>query len=633
MHFSLLITTLTLLNPTALADGAVQWDGVSHMSWLDRTPLCPVDGESFEVRLQAFKGDLTEVWVNVNDGTETWIEAAWSYDKGPYAVWAATIPATAADSLTYFFQIKDGADVDYYSFGGMRDERPDDPFVIDFVNYIHAPLGATLTSDGGAVFHVWAEGAWSADVIGGFNGWSVGATPMTQHDEYFIARVPGVAYGDEYRYVFNGTIHKPDPRSVNLYWNPYGDLNSRVMSPSPYEWGDGEFYTPAKEDMIIYQLHVGTFSGRNDGGSNVPGSYRDVVDLHLDHLLDLGVTAVMLNPITEFPTDFSAGYNPISQFAVESAYGGADDLRYLIDTLHQNGIAVLLDVIWNHFSNTDNFLWEYSGWQIYYDSPAWESPWGSQPDFDRREVVDYLVNSAIYWLEEFHFDGFRVDGTDFMWDAPWHDHGQASGWQLMTDLNWNMDRRTVHKYAICEQLPDEHLFTHPASSGGIGFDAQLHDRFKYGLRGAIFAASFGDPDMWEVHDIILGRLNDYGQDSYIGDWGQPYSNLVNYIELHDEAWPSSGGQRLVKTIDGSPPHDDEWGPRTQPGRARPDLVLARHPRLPDGWRVHGGHRFRLQLTLRIRSPPGLGQRHQLRGLSASIQGYDRHPQEQRRLAG
>ncbi|MFH1755370.1 MAG: alpha amylase C-terminal domain-containing protein, partial [Candidatus Latescibacterota bacterium] len=205
---------------------------------------------------------------------------------------------------------------------------------------------------------------------------------------------------------------------------------------------------------------------------------------------------------------------------------------------HQNGIAVLLDIIWNHFSFNDNYLWYYDGTQIYFDDPAVDTPWGSQADMDNDAVRDYFLHSALHWLEEYRIDGFRMDATSFM-------TLQAGGWSLMQALNDLVDNRFAGKVLVAEQLPDDDWVTRPTSIGGAGFDAQYYDYFTDSMRQEIFDAASGDPEMWRVRDIINGG------GTYLSG-----PRAFNYIELHDEAWPSSGGQRLVKSIDTTFPHDD-----------------------------------------------------------------------------
>ena len=525
----------------AAPDDNVEWTGISHYTWMDMRPLCPVDGETFEIRFQSFRDDLTQARVRFDDGSATWIEACPCHLRGPYDIWTAQIPATASDTLSYYIELTDGTDVDYYSSAGMTEDVPGDGhFVLDFVTLNHAPLGASPTGTGTA-FKVWAPTRTSTHVRGAFNGWSTG-NPMDKVGEHFITHVPGAGSRDQYKYFFNNSHWNTDARGRGI--NATDNYNAYIEDPFGYEWQVEDFDVPEFEEMVIYQLHVGTFAGRNDpyGTAPFPSRYVDVA-ARATHLAELGINAVMLNPINEFPGDHSAGYNPISNWAPEWIYGTPDDLKTMVDALHQEGIAVLLDIVWNHFSFDDNFMWFYDGSQTYFDDPAVETPWGSQADFDNENVRDYYAHSAHYWLEEFKMDGFRMDATEYMNIAP----QEAAGWSLMQRLNDEVDNRSVDKFVFAEQLPDDAYLTRPTVLGGAGFDAQYYDNFTDRLREEIISAAFGDPNMWQIRNIINGS-GAYLSGRYV----------VNYLELHDECWPSSGGQRIVKTIDTTFPHDDMW---------------------------------------------------------------------------
>jgi len=528
----------------ATLDDDVEWLGVSHFASHDRRPLVPVDGEAFEVRFQAYQSDISAANVIVDDGAVASYPASEIGQRGPYAIWSAAVPATAASALSYYIELIDGSDADYYSAAGMSDAPPaDGGFVIDFATLSHAPLGATPLSDGGTVFRVWAPNPNNAFVAGPFNNWSTIDDRMARDGEFFTLRLAAAHDRDMYKYVFKpGPIWKPDARARAL--NPGDNYNTFIEDPLRYAWVCDDFSPPPAEQLVLYELHVGTFSGRNDpvaSGAN-PGTYLDVA-AHVADLVELGVNAVELMPVTEFPWDFSAGYNPVTAYAPEWRLGDPDDLKFMVDTLHQHGIAVLLDIVWNHFSPTDNYLWDYDGAQIYFDSPAVETPWGAQADFDAPQVRAYFLDAARFWLEEMRLDGFRMDATDFMNIG---EHG-ASGWSLMQALNDLVDNRWADKTVIAEQLPDDAWVTRPTGAGGAGFDSQWHDAFTDQLRSEVFDAALGDPEMWRIANIINGSGTNL-----------EHSKVVNYLELHDEAWPSSGGQRIVQTIDTTAPHDDIW---------------------------------------------------------------------------
>jgi len=530
---------------SAAPDGNVEWAGLSHVDWQDRRPLAPVAREPFTVRFQTWLNDLTAARVSVTvGGVQSWSNAVKIAARGPYDVWEAAVAAAPADSLWYWIELTDGADTDYLSVGGVTDGPPaDGGWLVDFATLSHVPVGATPVTGGGAVFKVWAPTRTTAHVRGSFNAWGLGH-PLTRVGEYFIGRVPsGVLDRAKYKYYFNNSVWNTDPRARGLDAAD-GPYNAFVENPFRYVWTSGDFVMPAFDDLVLYQLHVGTFAGRNDPvpGAAFPSRYLDVA-ARVGHLAELGVNAVMLNPVTEFPGDLSAGYNPITMFSPEWKYGTPDHFKALVDSLHRRGIAVLLDVVWNHFSPTDNFLWNYDGSQQWFDTPAVDTPWGAQADFDKAAVRDYFVHSALHWLEEYRLDGFRMDATDFMNIAP----QEAAGWALMQRFNDELDRRWADRITIAEQLPDDPWVTRPTSLGGAGFDAQYHDAFTDNLRQELFDAALGDPEMWKVRNIIVGS-------------GQYLSgrNVVNYYELHDEAWPESGGQRFVKSVDTTAPHDDAF---------------------------------------------------------------------------
>jgi 1,4-alpha-glucan branching enzyme len=538
------LALIALLVPAALAagqDNSVEWSGISHIALLDRTPLCPLAGQPFAVRLQTWANDLTSVRVRVEDGGATFVNAGLVGNRGPYDVWEAQIPVPAGSAIEFVFELNDGTDTDYLGPSGVSDGLPSPGFVMDFSTLSHAPYGSTPTEGGGVVFKVWSPNRTVCHVRGEFNGWGT-SNPMNRVGDDFILHVPAAADRDMYKYYFQNTTWNTDARARAL--NPGNNYNAIVEDPTRYAWQVDDFDIPDFEEMVVYQLHVGTFAGLNDpyGSTPFPAKYVNVTE-RADHLAQLGINVVQLCPITEFPYDYSAGYNPVTQWAPESYYGDPDDVRAMVDALHARGIAVIHDIVWNHFSHSDNFLWNYDGTQYYFDDPVVDTPWGSQADFDRDGVRRWFIESAYMWLGEYRMDGFRMDATDFMNIYP----QEGAGWSLMQWLNNEMDRRWIDKITIAEQLPDDSWVTRPTSLGGAGFDSQYFDHFTDRLREEIIDAAYGDPEMWVIADILDGS-GEYLSGRYV----------TNYFELHDEAWPSSGGQRMVRTIDPTAPHDDQY---------------------------------------------------------------------------
>ena len=533
-----LLTWVGLLTLTtgASQDNNVEYQGVSHIDWLDRRPLCPIDGEAFSVMVQTYHYDVTAVNVIYEDGAAQVIPATFSHNKGIYDVWTADLPVTASTSISYYFQLIDGSDTDYLGPFGMSSSPPTSKWVNDYVNYSHAPLGATPLSNGGTFFRVWAPNAVVANVAGTFNSWNSANRPLNNDGDYWWRKVGSAPTGSKFKFVFNGDVWKPDPRS--RYHDAGDNYNSVAIDPLAYEFQSTDYSMPPWEELVIYELHVGTFAGNGDGLGR-QGDYRDVVDVHLDHLLDLGVNCVELMPICENFSPFTSwGYSPINVWATEYDYGSVEDLKYLIDKLHANGIAVLQDIVWNHQGSSDNFLWYYDETQVYFDDPAVGTPWGDQMDFDRPEVRDYLVDSAIMWLDEFNFDGFRMDATRYMRDNSIFTGGQSAGWQLMQDFNNAIDNRKINAISIAEELPNDTAITTSTGSGGAGFDAQWCDYYIDTMRQEAIDAAFGDPEITKIRD------------AFFASGYYPYSKVIRYIESHDEA---GNGERLPVELDNSDP--------------------------------------------------------------------------------
>ncbi|MFQ5495137.1 MAG: alpha amylase N-terminal ig-like domain-containing protein, partial [Phycisphaerae bacterium] len=240
--------TLSVVLPAADLDNNVEWSGITHVTFQDRRPLCPLDGESFAVQVRTWSDDLTSVTVWVDDGAAslTSVGAAMIGTRGPYDVWQAQIPATTSEVLTYYFQLTDGTDSDYLGADGMTNTPPAGAeFVIDYVTLSHAPLGATPHPAGGTVFNVWAPNPTSAYVRGEFNGWGL-SNPMTRDGDFFRVFIPSAEPGRMYKFFFNpGGVWKPAARARDL--NPADNYNARIADPFGHAWNDAGFQTPAFE--------------------------------------------------------------------------------------------------------------------------------------------------------------------------------------------------------------------------------------------------------------------------------------------------------------------------------------------------------------------------------------------------
>jgi 1,4-alpha-glucan branching enzyme len=400
-------------------------------------------------------------------------------------------------------------------------------------------MGARVHA-GGVTFRVWAPHADVVSVAGDFNAWSPDANPLTADSTgYWYGDIAEAELGHRYKFVLRAggvTLWRNDPYA-RLVTHSAGDS---IVTDSMFDWGNVGYRTPAWNEMVIYEIHVGTF---NDAPGGRPGSFASVAS-RLDYLRDLGVNCIELMPSAEFATDFSWGYNPAHIFAVESAFGGPEALKDLIRAAHERGIAVILDVVYNHLGPSDLDLWQFDGWSendrggiYFYNDWRCQTSWGhTRPDYGRPEVCQFLADNARYWLEDFRVDGLRWDATAFIRNVYGNDdpdHDIPDGWRLMQRINDETDQRQPWKLQIAEDLRNNSWITTATAAGGAGFDTQWDASFVHPVRWVLTQAADGGRSMAAVRSAILG-----------GDVGTV--RRVIYTESHDEV--TSGHARLPEEI-------------------------------------------------------------------------------------
>ncbi len=264
------------------------------------------------------------------------------------------------------------------------------------------PFGAELGSDG-VRFRVWAPRAQSISLQ--LEGPSPTVVPMAREPEGWFALSTALAgAGTRYRYIVDGRA-LPDPASRRQPEGVHGP--SEVVDPEAFEWSGLGWRGRRWEELVLYELHVGTFSETGD----FAGAAR-----HLDHLCRLGVTAVELMPIAEFPGGRNWGYDGVCPYAPSSRYGRPEALKALVEACHTRGLAILLDVVYNHFGPEGNYLPVIAP---DFFTERHHTPWGAAVDFDgprSRPVRDFFIHNALYWLEEFQFDGLRFDAVHAIFD-------------------------------------------------------------------------------------------------------------------------------------------------------------------------------------------------------------------------
>jgi 1,4-alpha-glucan branching enzyme len=395
---------------------------------------------------------------------------------------------------------------------------------------------------GGAAFRVWAPFASAVFVTGTFNDWSETENPLSSEGNgYWSGDVRGARPGHEYKYVIlNGAqkLWRIDPYARDVT----GSAGNAVIVDPRFDWGVDGYRTPSLDEMVIYEMHVGTFFGKAGGK---PGNLKSVTR-RLPYLHELGVNAIQIMPPAEFAGGFSWGYNPAHIFAIESDYGGPNGLKELVREAHRLGIAVIFDVVHNHLGPSDLDLWRFDGWQendkggiyLYNDWRA-TTPWGdTRPDYGRPEVRQFLRDNALMWLEEYRADGLRWDATAYIRNV----HGRnndpandiAEGWALMRWINDEIRARQPWKVNIAEDLRNNEWITKERAAGGAGFDAQWDAGFVHPIRECIIPMNDGHRDIQAVRDAIYHRYND------------DVFERVIYTESHDEV--ANGKARVPHEI-------------------------------------------------------------------------------------
>jgi 1,4-alpha-glucan branching enzyme len=405
--------------------------------------------------------------------------------------------------------------------------------------------------DGGTMFRVWAPHAEAVFVTGTFDQWARDATPLAQDGDAttgtWSGDVEGVTGGAEYRY----TIRTPDGDLSRI--DPYARQvtssvgNAVVYDGAAFDWAGDDFRPIGWDELVIYEMHVGTFAV----GADRHGTF-DAARKRLPYLAKLGISAVQVMPPFEFAGDISWGYNPAHLFAIESGYGGPDAFKRFIRDAHVNGIAVIVDVVYNHLGPSDLDLWRFDGWAegggggiYFYGDERARTPWGStRPDYGRGEVRTFLRDSALTWLEEFRCDGLRFDATAYIrnLDGNVATRPLPDGWSFMAWINDEVRARQPWKITIAEDLQGDASLVRPTADGGAGFGAQWDPAFIVSVRPALVAANDADRDVGAVAAAISGEGR-----------GAALTRVI-YTESHDDV--ANGAVRVPESI--SPGDADSW---------------------------------------------------------------------------
>jgi maltooligosyltrehalose trehalohydrolase len=400
--------------------------------------------------------------------------------------------------------------------------------------------GIELMGDGTAHARVWAPACRSVDLVSidGSSGTLGVAQPLVRTaDGFFEALVEGLPAGTRYWFRLDGERLRPDPVSRFQPEGPHGP--SQVVDPGAFRWTDQRWGGLSPAGQVLYEMHVGTFTPE--------GTWRAAAE-QLEELASLGVTTIEMMPVAEFCGRWGWGYDGVNLYAPTRVYGSPDDLRAFIDVAHRVGLAVILDVVYNHFGPDGNYIAEFSP---DYFTTRYRNDWGQPINFEGPAAArDFFIENGAYWIDEFHVDGLRLDATQDIHDAS-VEHVIAS---IARRAREAAGARRI--YLVAENEPQlSHLVREPAS-GGFGLDAIWNDDYHHsavvaltGRRDAYFTDYRGTGQ-----ELISCAKHGF---LFQGQWyvwqkkrrGTPSRDLphrafVHYLENHDQVANTGFGRRL-----------------------------------------------------------------------------------------
>jgi len=434
----------------------------------------------------------------------------------------------------------------------------------------------------GVRFTVWAPNAKSVSVVGGFNDWDANAQPMqrVRDGEIWETFVEGLGEGEIYKYAIEPQwggprIMKADPYGVYAEKKP--QTASRTYDMNHYEWKDAAWQEKKAHEasyerpMLTYEVHAGSWRRTLDGEYL---SYRDMADQLISYVKEMHYTHIEFMPLCEHPYDGSWGYQATGYFAVTSRYGTPDDFRYLVDTAHANGIGIIMDWVPGHFCKDEQGLRHFDGKNLYESdneqrAENWE--WGTTNfDYGRTEVQSFLISNALFWFEEFHIDGLRIDAVANMLylnygrkDGEWQpnkygDTGNLEAMEFLKKLNETIFKYHPQALMIAEESTSWPLISKPVYMGGMGFNYKwnmgwMNDMLDYVSLDPIYRKWNQDKLTFSLmyafsENFVLPLSHDevvHGKCSLIskmpGDYWQKFAGLRGFFGY----WMAHPGKKLL----------------------------------------------------------------------------------------
>jgi malto-oligosyltrehalose trehalohydrolase len=396
--------------------------------------------------------------------------------------------------------------------------------------------GAKVLDDGRAQFRLWAPGEERVSLVQPRGE----PLPMQRDAEgWFELATDRVPIGGAYGFALgNGKLTVPDPAARAQV----ADVNglSRLIDPRSYDWKHPDWTGRPWDEAVIYELHVGTFSPE--------GTFEGVAK-KLDHLAGLGITAVELMPVGQFGGSRGWGYDGVLMYAPHNAYGSPDDLKALVDAAHARGMMILLDVIYNHFGPQGNYLHLYAP-QFFH--PERQTPWGAAIAYEKHPVRRFFIDNALYWLNEYRFDGLRLDAIDQIQDP-----GNPS---LIEELGAEVRRQITDRHIHLTTEDDRNVASlHRRSDDGCTplYSGEWNDDFHHAAHVAATGEREGYYSDYSVdaHDLARALAEGYVYQGQASAWrdgsprGEPCAELpptafVNFLQNHDQIGNRAFGERL-----------------------------------------------------------------------------------------